>query len=310
METFAVLQVSNKKYFFGIFEALENPDKSRWKRLGTFLRKRYRLVILNDTTFAERFSLRMSPWGIIIGVAAITIIMTSVVIGLVAFTPLREYIPGYGDVYERRQLLRLGLVADSLEREIAARDVYYQGVLDVINENPERKSDRPKKDTLSQKKFNLEPGAVDLQFRAEYEQSRGGAVGSVAPLKLSGLGEQVFFPPVSGYVTASFDPSQGHFGVDIVTKQDEAIKATLDGTVIFSSFSADDGNVIHVQHSGNLISIYKHCSSLLKTVNDRVRSGEPLAIVGNSGENSRGPHLHFELWFNGSPVNPQEFVAF
>src|SRR5690606_38502617 len=98
--------------------------------------------------------------------------------------------------------------------------------------------------------------------------------------------------------------------VDIVTKRDESIKSTLDGTVIFSAFSAEDGNVLHVQHTGNLVSVYKHCSTLLKSVNDRVRSGEPLAIVGNSGENSRGPHLHFELWFNGSPVNPQEFVAF
>ena len=289
---------------------MENQDKSRWKRLGSFLRKRYRLVILNDTTFAERFSLRLSPWGLIIGIASITIVMTTAVISLVAFTPLREYIPGYGDVYERRLILGLSVTADSLEQQIEARDKYFRSLLDVLNENPEKPAPKPRLDTTSRSKANLNPGKNDLQFRAEYEETRGGARGSVAPLRLSGLGEHVFFPPVNGYVTSSFDPSQSHFGVDIVTRQDEPIKTTLDGTVVFTAFSAEDGNVIHVQHGGNLLSIYKHCSVLLKEINDRVKSGEPLGIVGNTGENSRGPHLHFELWFNGSPVNPQEFVAF
>jgi murein DD-endopeptidase MepM/ murein hydrolase activator NlpD len=301
----------DKKIIFPIFGDLENQKKSRWKRAGTFLRKRYRLVILNDATFAERFSLTMSPWGIIIGGAAITIVMTSLVISLIAFTPLREYIPGYGDVYERRLILRLSVTADSLEREIDARDTYYRDVLALLREKPETKSEKPARDTTGRiKKIDLNPGKHDLEFRKQYEQSKGGTEGSIANLKLSGLGEHVFFTPVSGYVTSRFSPNEDHFGVDIVTRQDEPIKSTLDGTVIFAGFSAEDGNVIHVQHSGNLISIYKHCSALLKGPNDRVRSGEAIAIVGNTGENSHGPHLHFELWFNGSPVNPQEFLAF
>src|SRR3954462_8912451 len=118
-----------EKIFLRIFGDLENQKTSRWKRLGTFLRKRYRLVILNDATFAERFSLRMSPWSIIIGGAAITIVMTTLVISLIAFTPLREYIPGYGDVYEHRLILRLSATADSLERKIDERDLYYRDVL-------------------------------------------------------------------------------------------------------------------------------------------------------------------------------------
>lgn len=101
-----------------------------------------------------------------------------------------------------------------------------------------------------------------------------------------------------------------HFGVDVVTREDETIKSTLNGTIIFTGFTSQDGNVIQVQHSNNLISIYKHCSSLLKSKGDRVKSGEALAVVGNSGEKSNGPHLHFELWYNGAPVNPQEFVSF
>jgi murein DD-endopeptidase MepM/ murein hydrolase activator NlpD len=290
---------------------LENQKTSRWRRLGDFLRKRYRLVILNDTTFAERFSLRLSPWGIIIGGAAVTIVMTTLVISLIAFTPLREYIPGYGDVYERRVILGLSGMADSLEQQIQARDTYLKDLMKVIHEQPERKTDKPVRDTSGRGgKVNLNPGKNDIQFRAEYEASKGDEKGTIAPLKLSGLGEHVFFTPVSGYVTASFEPSASHYGIDIVTKQDEAIKSTLDGTVIFTGFSAGDGNVVHVQHNGNLISIYKHCSALLKDVNDRVRTGEVLGVVGNTGENSRGSHLHFELWFNGAPVNPQEFLSF
>jgi murein DD-endopeptidase MepM/ murein hydrolase activator NlpD len=253
----------------------------------------------------------MSPWSIIIGGAAITIVMTTMVISLIAFTPLREYIPGYGDVYERRLIIRLIGTADSLERQIESRDKYYKDLMALIHENPEKKTEKPAKDTTGRiKKIDLSPGKNDLEFRKEYEETKGGAEKSVANLKLSGLGEHVFFTPVSGYVTSRFSPTEGHFGVDVVTRQDEAIKATLDGTVIFVGFSAEDGNVIHVQHSGNLITIYKHCSALLKETNDRVRSGEAIAIVGNTGESSKGPHLHFELWFNGSPVNPQEFLAF
>lgn len=252
----------------------------------------------------------MSPWGLIIGIGAITIVMTTLVISTVAFTPLREYIPGYGDVYEKRLILRLNTIADSLEDQIRTRDIYLKDLMAVLLEKPEKKSDKPRRDSTDrQKKINLEPGSADIQFRAEYEESKGSG-SNVAPLTLSGLGEQVFFSPVSGYITASFDPGAPHFGVDIVTKENEPIKATLDGTIIFAGFSSEDGHVIHVQHGNNLVSVYKHCSALLRRVNDRVRTGEAIGIVGNTGENSRGPHLHFELWFNGSPVNPQEFLAF
>ncbi len=292
-----------------LYPLMESAKQSRWKRLGEFLRKKYRLVILNDTTFAEKFSLRLSPLGIIIGVAAITIVMTTLVISLVAFTPLREYIPGYGTVYERKQILRLTQVADSLEASIDTRDRYLKSVLDVIHEKPETRSPKPGKDTTGRyRKTDIKPGAADIEFREDFEKSKDGS--SVAAIKPGGLSELVFFSPVTGFITSSFNLSEDHYGVDIVTKQDETIKSTLDGTVIFTGFSAEDGNIIHVQHSNNLISIYKHCSAILKTTGERVRSGEAIGVVGNSGEKSKGPHLHFELWFNGSAINPQEFLSF
>jgi murein DD-endopeptidase MepM/ murein hydrolase activator NlpD len=312
METFIVLQVSVKKYFFyASLRSMDEVKNTRWKRFLRFLRKKYRLVILNDATFAEKFSLRLSPWGIIIGASAITIVMTIVVISLVAFTPLREYIPGYGDIGERKQILELNMKAELLEQTLGTRDVYLDRVLSAFNERVETKSDKPKKDTTGKlAKANTKPSKTDIQFREDYEQNKSQTKGSVAKLRYSGLGELVFFTPVKGLITESFDLNEDHFGVDVVTKQDETIKTTLDGTIIFTGFSAQDGNVMQVQHNNNLISIYKHCSSFLKTTGTKVKSGEAIAVVGNTGEKSRGPHLHFELWFNGSPINPQEFVAF
>jgi murein DD-endopeptidase MepM/ murein hydrolase activator NlpD len=290
---------------------MESAKESRLKRFGIFLRKKYRLVILNDTTFAERFSLRMSPWGLIIGVSAITIVMTSLVISLVAFTPLREYIPGYGDVYERKLILGLTIKADSLEQTIASRDLYLKSVLDAMHERVETMTKKPAKDTTGKyRKLNIEARSSDLAFRKDFEKNKGIAGSNVPRIRPGGLSELVFFTPVSGFITTSFDYAEEHYGVDIVTRQDETVKSTLDGTIVFAGFSAADGNVLQIQHSNNLISIYKHCSAFLKNAGERVRSGEAIAVVGNSGENSNGPHLHFELWFNGSPINPQEFVAF
>jgi murein DD-endopeptidase MepM/ murein hydrolase activator NlpD len=291
--------------------AVESGNKSQWRQLRTFLLKKYRLVILNDTTFAERFSLRLSPWGLIIGAMAITIVMCTAVTSLVAFTPLREYIPGYGTVFERKLILRFNQKADSLEDALAARDSYLQSVLNALAEKSESVPSRPKRDTTGRyKKLEIRPTAGDLQFRKSYEQARLSAEGSIARMKYAGLSELVFFTPVTGFVVNGFDILEDHFGVDIATREEETIKSTLDGTIVFSGYSATDGNVVQVQHGSNLISIYKHCSAVLKPTGERVKSGEAIAVVGNSGERSNGPHLHFELWFNGSPINPQDFVSF
>lgn len=281
---------------------------SRWLRFRLFLRRRYRLVILNDTTLGESFSIRLSPYGILIGASATTIIMTTLVISLIAFTPLREYIPGYGDVSERKQILELSLKVDSLEQSIESRDVYVSSVLNAFSEKVETQGPKPKRDTTGKySTVNIKPSETDLEFREEYESGKNN---SVSKQIKAGLSQVVFFAPVKGIITNSFNLRDEHYGVDIVTKEDEAIKSTLDGTIVFSGFTSQDGNVLQIQHANNIISIYKHCSSILKPRGARVKSGEAIAVVGNSGEKSKGPHLHFELWYNGTPVNPQEFVSF
>lgn len=290
---------------------MEHHNLSRRKRFLLFLRKKYRIVILNDSTFGEKFSLRLTPWGIIISALAMTIVLTSAVISIVAFTPLREYIPGYGNIAERKEILKLATMADSLDKAIEARDIYWQSVSNALNEKLETKTAKPKKDTTGKfAKINTKAGQNDLQFRDDYEKNKDKPIEQLAKLKYAGLSELVFFTPVIGLVTESFNLREDHFGVDVATKPDETIKSTLDGTIIFTGFSSGDGNIIQIQHGNNLVSIYKHCSAILKTTGTRVKSGEAIAVVGNTGEKSRGSHLHFELWFNGSPVNPQEFVAF
>src|SRR3954468_10287012 len=174
-------------------DALKN---SRWKRFSRFLRRRYRLVILNDTTFGEKFSLRLSPWGIISGILAITIVMTTIVISLVAFTPLREYIPGYGDVTERKQILKLNIKADSLEQSLETRDLYISSVLNALHEKVETKSVKPKKDTTGKyADVNIKPSKTDIEFRNEYELKKGSSATSVAKLMYAGLSEVIFFTP-------------------------------------------------------------------------------------------------------------------
>ena len=315
METFFVLQVYFnelfKKYFSHIYKPVIDKKHTRWRKFKIGLRSKYRLVILNDTTFGESFSLKMSPLGFIIGIAALTIVMTTLVISLVAFTPLREYIPGYGNVTERRLIVNLSTKADSLEQILSARDAYMNSILNVLNEKVEQKPEKPKKDTTGKyKNTNTSPTKNDIEFRNNFEKNKQSSVAISSNLKLKGLIDLIFFVPVKGLITASFNISEEHYGVDLVTKPDEFIKSTLDGTVIFTGFSAQDGYVIHVQHSNNVTSIYKHCADLLKHTGDRVKSGEAVAVVGNSGEKSKGPHLHFELWYNGLPINPQEVVAF
>ncbi|MCU0359255.1 MAG: M23 family metallopeptidase [Bacteroidia bacterium] len=237
--------------------------------------------------------------------------MTSIVISLVAFTGLREYIPGYGTTEERRQMLRLSYKADSLEKKVQARDAYLQGILTMLTETGEKEAKRPARDSSGKySKLNIAPSKADIEFRQEFDLRKQEK--SITPSQTySGqLQELLFFAPVKGLVTESFDPIHAHYGTDVATKEDEFIKATLDGTIIYRGFTAEDGNIIQIQHSNNVVSIYKHCSMVLKNAGDKVRSGEAIAVVGNTGENSKGAHLHFELWFNGIAVNAQDFVAF
>ena len=284
---------------------------NRWRIFTDQLRDKYRLVILNDDTFAEKFAFRLSPLGLIVAIGAVTIAMTTLVISLVAFTSLREYIPGYGNVTERKDILELTVKTDSLEQTLKARDWYMKNLVNVFEGKTEGKTDKPAKDTSGKyQKVNVKPSENDIQFRKDVENEPASIKFAGSNFKKNALANYLFFSPLKGLVTESFKVAEEHYGVDVVAKKDALIKSTLDGTVIYSGFTPADGHVLQIQHDNNLISIYKHNSSVLKKMGDKVKSGEAIAIIGNSGENSKGPHLHFELWHNGLPINPEEFIVF
>lgn len=288
----------------------ENKN-NRWKIFTDQLKNKYRLVILNDETFAEKFAFRLSPLGLIVTIGATTIIMTTLVISIIAFTPIREYIPGYGDVTERKEILNLTVKTDSLEEILKARDWYMKNLVNVYSGNVEGKTEKPPKDTSGKyQKVNVKPSNNDEQFRKDVENEPASLKFAGSGIKKNALANYLFFSPVKGIITGSFNAAEEHFGVDVVAKKDELIKSTLDGTIIYSGFTPEDGHVIQIQHDNNLVSIYKHNSSLIKKMGDKVKSGEAIAIIGNSGESSQGPHLHFELWHNGLPINPEEFIVF
>ena len=280
-------------------------------KLLTRLRNRYRLTIMNDDTFEEKFNLRLTPLGVVILIGSVTIIMTIIVISLLAFTSLREYIPGYADVSVRREMIKLALKSDSLEQTISEQNFFIKNLDDVLKGNIKNDSSqsRPnKKPAPLALKINASPKEAALRKTIESQDQY--TLSYATETNKTGISNFFFFTPVKGRITSSFKAIEQHFGVDIVSAENEPVKATLDGTVILAAFSTETGYTITVQHSNNLISVYKHNSVLLKKVGDYVKAGEPIAIIGNSGEQTTGPHLHFELWYNGNAINPQDYMVF
>jgi len=291
---------------------MSETKNSRWKIFTDQLRNKYRLVILNDDSFAEKFSLRLSPLGLIILLGSVTIVMTTLVISLVAFTPLREYIPGYGNVDDRKDILSLSAKADSLENTLAARDWYINNLLNVFSGKTEGRTAKPAKDSTGKyTNIDIKPSDQDMKLRSDIESNQLESTSDkVSANKINALSNFFFFTPIKGIITTSYNIKEGHFGTDIAAKENEFVKTTLDGTIIFAGFTTEDGYVTQIQHNNNIASVYKHQSSITKKVGDFVQAGEPIGVVGNTGENSKGPHLHFELWYNGFAINPQDYVVF
>ena len=269
---------------------------------------------MNDDTFEEKASLRLSPMNVFVFAGTTILTLIVLVIYLIAFTSLREYIPGYADLSMQRKVYSLVLKADSLEREIAYKDAYIQNIKNVITGNIGTRDTTTDKVSSAQKYEDIKtlPKSkedsllrVQIETQDQYELN-------VSDNKsfTNTISSFFFFTPLKGAITNVFDPIEKHYGVDIVAAQNEAIKATLDGTVIISAWTSETGYVLGIQHSNNILSLYKHNSALLKKVGTFVKAGEPIAIIGNTGELSTGAHLHFELWYNGIPVNPKEYMIF
>jgi murein DD-endopeptidase MepM/ murein hydrolase activator NlpD len=282
------------------------------KRFFQRLKSKYKLVIMNEETFEEKASFNLRPLNVFVTVGIIIILLITLTTFIIAFSPLREYIPGYADVKMQRQVYSLVLKADSLERSLNVRDLYIQNINDIINGKAGsgdslNKSEATRFDTIHSLKKSPQDSMLRKEIESQDRYTLGVKDNSSFLNSMSGF---LFFPPVKGTVTNRFDAVTKHFGIDIASQANEAVKATLDGTVLIANFTSETGYVIAIQHSNNLLSFYKHNSSLLKKPGDFVKAGDVIAIIGNSGELSTGPHLHFELWYNGSALDPQKYISF
>lgn len=270
----------------------------------------YRIVVFNDLNLhiikQIRFNARTAVMGLITALIFVIIAVTV----LIAFTPLREYIPGYPSGRLRQNLINNALIVDSLEEKIQSYDRYFQDFKAMLagenlSETTVKHDSVIKADLTKLKKSNQ-----DSVFKNELQQEKFNLSMTQGSGQSGGLADLLFFPPLKGVITGKPDIASGHYGIDIVGKANSRISSALDGKVIFSEWTMETGYVIIIQHDQNITTCYKHNAELLKKQGERVRAGEAIAIMGNSGKETTGPHLHFEIWMNGAALDPQEYISF
>lgn len=274
------------------------------------LRAKYKLSIYNDQTLMEVFQLRLSRLNVLTVVGSTSLLLIVLVTVLIAYTPLREFIPGYPNANTRAYIVRNALMLDSLERELQIRDSYFQNINTIINGGIPKTYGTLQDSNLKYDKIEFTTSEQDSMLRLQIEREEQFNLSVFEGTEQTSFSSQYFFAPVKGIVTNKFNPDENHFGTDVVAGLNEVVKACLDGTVIMATWTVETGYVIQLQHANNLISVYKHNAELLKKVGTRVSAGEVIAIIGNSGEITTGPHLHFELWHEGQAVNSEEYIVF
>ena len=295
--------------------ATEKKEKRKVNWFGNW-RNKYRLVFMNEDTLEERLTFRLSRMNVFVALGTLTIILIFLTTILIAFTSLKEYIPGYTNVGLQKRLYELQIKTDSIEKSLERKDKFILNLRAIIS-GKDLTDDVPlQKDTANRySNIRIKKSAEDSQLRQEIENQGKYNLYKIETSEASfsrrtSIGSVMFFSPLKGVITSEFKPADKHYGVDVVSKQNEAIKAVLDGTVIFSSWTLETGYVIVIQHEQNIVSVYKHNSALLKKEGEFVRAGDPVAIIGQSGELTTGPHLHFELWNEGYPVDPKDYITF
>ncbi len=295
--------------------AKKNVESQDQKGKGKFihrLRNKYRLVVINETTFDERFSYRLSPLNLISTFGITLLLISSLTILIIIYTPLKEWIPGYPSNEIRKQSYHAATMADSLAVVVSQHRRYNDNLVLILKGEMPADSflvDSGLGYTYENIQFTRSPEDSILRDRFEKEEKYN--IVLTPGINSKRLKETVlFFPPVRGQISGHFDSEIDHLGVDITADKNEPILATLDGTVILSSWTTEAGYIIQIMHKNNLVSVYKHNSVLLHKIGDVVTAGEAIAIIGNTGEITTGPHLHFEIWHEGVAVNPEEFITF
>ncbi len=314
--------------YFGFFKKLaaffrrsNNDERSLMEKL----RDKHRLVIMNDDTFEEVTSIKLTPLSVYVGFSTLIVATVFLVVAAIVWTPLKRYIPGYGDFNRDAQISELVTKVSGLENEIEATRRYNENIRKILvgdmgsfSKEAAEKQGQPAEttDTVPQDADRI---PEDEQLRTAVSKGTftsepatpvaAAAVGNVGMRDIP-LEQISFMPPVSGDITSGFDLPKNHFGVDVAAAKNTAVKAAATGVVISSGYTVETGYSIAIQHPNNVVTMYKHNSILLKETGSAVKAGEAIAIIGNSGESTSGPHLHFELWYKGRPANPVDYINF
>lgn len=289
---------------------MNKKSENKRKELIQKLLHNYRLVVLNEDTFEEKLSFKVNRFNIILFSSLFAIFLILATTLLIAFTPLREYIPGYSSTALKQKAVRLSYELDSLKTIQQKNDNYINSIKIALSGEDEEHFDASQNyagvnsEEFKKKEIQISKNDSALRELVAQEDRYNLMEEAINKADFS------LYPPVKGVVTANFNPAEGHYAIDISTNLDEPVKATADGTVIFAEWTVDTGYVIIIEHRFGLISVYKHNQSLLKKQGDDVSAGEVIASTGNAGELSTGAHLHFELWSDGYPINPIEFINF
>ncbi len=275
--------------------------------------ERLRLTLFKEDTFEEVWTIRLTKMGFFATLATFVLLIVIAVSLLIAYTNLRELIPGYPNVTLREDIVKNALLLDSLEQEITLRDKYFDNIKKImLGEAPDNITyDTGKVVNPKDIKFTRSLEDSLLRQQVESEEEYNLSVTSNRTERHVDFYNVHFFPPVKGIISNHFDPVRNHLGTDIAGVPNEVIHATLDGTVIFAGWTLETGYVVEIQHANNLVSVYKHNNKVLKEVGSVVKAGEDIALMGTTGElYTTGPHLHFELWYNGQPLDPEKYVVF
>ncbi|MDR1557298.1 MAG: M23 family metallopeptidase [Tannerellaceae bacterium] len=287
--------------------------KHRRKDFQSFwyqIRFKYKLSFINEGTLEEVWSFRMSQLSAFVVLFVFALLLIAFTAFIIIKTPIRNYLPGYLDVEVRKEIMLNALRADSLERLIEVQTLYLDNVTSILAGTMPLDSIHDL-DSMAfiNANYDIPRSESEENFVKTFEEEEKYNLTSLNPNQIPN--DAIFFyKPVNGIISSHYEADIRHYGVDLVAAPKESVLATLDGTVVFTGYDPQYGNIIQIQHKNGFLSIYKHNELLLKKMGDQVVGGEAIALIGNTGNLSTGPHLHFELWFKGNPVNPEEYISF
>lgn len=279
------------------------------ERLKKQLFTKNRLVILNEETFEEIFSLKLTLMNVFLVATLGTFLIIFFTTYIIAFTPLKEYIPGYSSSKLKKEATNLALKSDSLTTLLHQNEIYLASVRKALTGDVDYmklNKDSIKAADVDENGASLNPSEAELELRKKVALEDKYNLFEKAKPKVN----FVLFPPVRGPITEKYNAKEKHLAVDIALAKNAPIKAVANGTVIFADWTPTNGNVIILRHNNEILSVYKHCESLTVSQSDVVRTGEVIAIAGSTGAQSSGIHLHFELWKDGYPIDPTQFIDF